>query len=110
MASVGPGAFAAVAKLKETVTGDTLATEAKPILLPALLPSHTMVTFAIEPKKQGEEDKVFSSFSKLIEEDPSLAITRNAETKEILRLRRGGGAHRGHRRKNETQVRGGSLT
>jgi elongation factor G len=82
--SVGPGAFAAVAKLKETVTGDTLATEAKPILLPALLPSHTMVTFAIEPKKQGEEDKVFSSFSKLIEEDPSLAITRNAETKEIL--------------------------
>ena len=84
VASVGPGAFAAVAKLKETVTGDTLATEAKPILLPALLPSHTMVTFAIEPKKQGEEDKVFSSFSKLIEEDPSLVITRNADTKEIL--------------------------
>jgi elongation factor G len=82
--SIGAGAFGAVAKLKETVTGDTLATEAKPILLPALLPSHTMVTFAIEPKKQGEEDKVFSAFSKLIEEDPSLAITRNAETKEIL--------------------------
>ena len=75
VASVGPGAFATVAKLKETVTGDTLATEAKPILLPALLPSHTMVTFAIEAQKQGEEDKVFSSFSKLIEEDPSLAIT-----------------------------------
>jgi elongation factor G len=84
VASVGPGAFAAVAKLKETVTGDTLASEGNPILLPALLPSHTMVTFAIEPKKQGEEDKVFSSFSKLIEEDPSLAITRNADTKEIL--------------------------
>ncbi len=84
VSSVGPGAFAAVAKLKETVTGDTLASEAKPILLPPLLPSHTMVTFAIEPKKQGEEDKVFSSFSKLIEEDPSLAITRNADTKEIL--------------------------
>jgi elongation factor G len=82
--SVGPGAFAAVAKLKETVTGDTLASEGKPILLPAMLPSHTMVTFAVEPKKQGEEDKVFSSFSKLIEEDPSLSITRNAETKEIL--------------------------
>jgi elongation factor G len=43
-----------------------------------------MVTFALEPKKQGEEDKVFSSFSKLIEEDPSLTLTRNAETKEIL--------------------------
>jgi elongation factor G len=38
----------------------------------------------VEPKKQGEEDKVFSSFSKLIEEDPSLSLTRNSETKEIL--------------------------
>ena len=82
--SVGPGAFAAVAKLKETVTGDTLASEANPILLPPLLPSHTMVTFAVEPKKQGEEDKVFSSISKLIEEDPSLTLIRNIETKEIL--------------------------
>jgi len=82
--SLGPGAFAAVAKLKETVTGDTLATEANPILLPPLMPSQTMVTFAVEPKKQGEEDKVFSSFFKLIEEDPSLSLSRNAETKEIL--------------------------
>jgi elongation factor G len=84
VASLGPGAFAAVAKLKETVTGDTLATEANPILLPPLMPSQTMVTFAVEPKKQGEEDKVFSSFFKLIEEDPSLSLSRNAETKEIL--------------------------
>jgi len=84
VASLGPGAFAAVAKLKETVTGDTLATEANPILLPPLMPSQTMVTFAVEPKKQGEEDKVFSSFFKLIEEDPSLSLSRNSETKEIL--------------------------
>ena len=49
-----------------------------------MLPSKPMVTFAVEPKKQGEEDKVFSSFSKLIEEDPSLSLTRNSETKEIL--------------------------
>jgi elongation factor G len=82
--SLGPGAFGAVAKLKETVTGDTLTSEAKPLVLPAIVPSRPMVTFALEPKKQGEEDKVFSAFSKLIEEDPSLALTRNAETKEIL--------------------------
>jgi elongation factor G len=82
--SLGPGAFGAVAKLKETVTGDTLTAEAKPLLLPAIPSSRPMVTFALEPKKQGEEDKVFSSFSKLIEEDPSLSLTRNAETKEIL--------------------------
>jgi elongation factor G len=82
--SLGPGAFGAVAKLKETVTGDTLTAEAKPLLLPAIPSSRPMVTFALEPKKQGEEDKVFSSFSKLIEEDPSLSLSRNAETKEIL--------------------------
>ncbi len=82
--NLGPGAFGAVAKLKETVTGDTLTAEAKPLLLPAIPSSRPMVTFALEPKKPGEEDKVFSSFSKLIEEDPSLSLTRNAETKEIL--------------------------
>jgi elongation factor G len=82
--SLGPGAFGAVAKLKETVTGDTLTAEGKPLLLPAIPSSRPMVTFALEPKKQGEEDKVFSAFSKLIEEDPSLSLTRNAETKEIL--------------------------
>ena len=82
--NLGPGAFGAVAKLKETVTGDTLTTEANPLILPAIPSSRPMVTFALEPKKQGEEDKVFSSFSKLIEEDPSLSLTRNAETKEIL--------------------------
>ncbi|MDD5643416.1 MAG: GTP-binding protein, partial [Syntrophales bacterium] len=68
--SAGPGAFAAVAKLKETVTGDTLASEANPVLLPPLMPSKPMVTLAVESKVRGEEDKVFSSISKLIEEDP----------------------------------------
>jgi elongation factor G len=73
-----------VAKLKETVTGDTLATEAKPVLLPPLMPSKPMVTLAVESKVRGEEDKVFSSISKLIEEDPSLQLSRNTDTKEIL--------------------------
>ena len=82
--SLGPGAFGAVAKLKETVSGDTLTAEGHPVILPPIPTSRPMVTFALEPKKQGEEDKVFSSFSKLIEEDPSLMLARNAETKEIL--------------------------
>ncbi len=43
-----------------------------------------MVTFAVEPKSRGDEDKVYSSITRLIEEDPSLAQGRNAETKEIL--------------------------
>jgi elongation factor G len=80
----GPGAFGAVAKLKETVTGDTLGTEAKPVLLPALGAARTMITLAVEPKSKGDEDKVYSSIQRLLEEDNSLKLTRNAETKEIL--------------------------
>ena len=82
--SAGPGTFAAVAKLKDTVTGDTLCGESKPIILPAPQPTKTVVTFAVEPKSRGDEDKVYSSISRLIEEDPSLGSARNAETKEIL--------------------------
>ena len=80
----GPGAIAAVAKLKETVTGDTLTTEANPVILPVPGAARTMITLSVEPKSRGDEDKVYSSFQKLIEEDPSLKLTRNAETKEIL--------------------------
>lgn len=84
VSEVGPGAFAAVAKLKETVTGDTLGTETLPILLPPLGAAKPMITLAVEPKTKGDEDKVFSSIQKILEEDNSLRLTRNAETKEIL--------------------------
>jgi elongation factor G len=84
VSEAGPGAFAAVAKLKETVTGDTLGSEAKPVLLPPLGTARTMITLAVEPKSKGDEDKVYSSIQRLLEEDPSLRLNRNAETKEIL--------------------------
>jgi elongation factor G len=84
VSEAGPGAFAAVAKLKETVTGDTLGSEALPVLLPPLSFGKPMITLAVEPKTKGDEDKVFSSIQKILEEDNSLRLTRNAETKEIL--------------------------
>ena len=84
VSDVGPGAFAAVAKLKETVTGDTLGTEAMPVLLPPLEVVKPMITLAVEPKSKGDEDKVFSSIQKILEEDNSLRLNRNAETREIL--------------------------
>jgi len=84
VSEAGPGAFAAVAKLKETVTGDTLASEAMPVQLPPLEAAKPMITLAVEPKTKGDEDKVFSSIQKLLEEDNSLRLNRNAETKEIL--------------------------
>jgi elongation factor G len=80
----GPGSIVAVAKLKETATGDTLCDEANQILYSATPPLPTLISYALAPKSKGDEDKVFISLSKLLEEDPSLRIDRLAETKEII--------------------------
>jgi len=80
----GPGAIVAVAKLKETVTGDTLCEDANKIVYQCAEPLPTLISFAIEAKSQGDEDKIFSSLSKLLEEDPALKLDRISETKEIL--------------------------
>ena len=80
----GPGSIVAVAKLKETVTGDTLCDDASKIVYQCVKPLPTLISFAIEAKSQGDEDKIFSSLSKLLEEDPALKLDRISETKEIL--------------------------
>ena len=43
-----------------------------------------LISFAVNAKSKGDEDKVFTSLSKLLEEDMSLQLTRNPETKQIL--------------------------
>lgn len=78
------GAIVAVAKLKETFTGDTLCDEATKVTLAITEPIAPVISFAVEAAKQGDEDKVFSSLTRLQEEDPSLGLDRIAETKEIL--------------------------
>jgi elongation factor G len=77
--SAGPGSIVAVAKLKETVTGDTLCDEDNKILYPCAEPMPPIMTFAVQPKSQGDEDKIVSSLAKLLEEDQALKIERNAE-------------------------------
>jgi elongation factor G len=80
----GPGSIVAVAKLKETVTGDTLCDEDNKILYKCAEPMPPIMTFAVQPKSQGDEDKIVSSLAKLLEEDQALKIERNAETKQTL--------------------------
>ena len=80
----GPGAIVAVAKLKETTTGDTLCADNKKVTFELASSIPTLITFALEPKSKGDEDKIFSSLNKLLEEDRGLKIDRNSETKEIL--------------------------
>ena len=82
--SAGPGDIVAVAKLKETTTGDTLCDDNNKVLFGFTEPLPSLITFAVSAKSKGDEDKIFSSLSKLLEEDPALRLDRNSETKEIL--------------------------
>jgi elongation factor G len=80
----GPGSIVAVAKLKETRTGDTLCNEAGKIKYACTEPLPSLISFALTAKSKGEEDKIYISLTKLLEEDPSVKLDRVAETKEIL--------------------------
>ncbi len=80
----GPGSIVAVAKLKETKTGDTLCDESNKIRYTCAEPMPSLISFALESKATGDEDKIYISLNKLLEEDTALKLDRNAETKEIL--------------------------
>lgn len=80
----GPGSIVAVAKLKETTTGDTLCDDNAKVEFKLPDPLPTLITFALEAKSKGDEDKIYSSLTRLLEEDQGLKVDRNSETKEIL--------------------------
>ncbi|MGH9365132.1 MAG: elongation factor G [Thermoanaerobaculia bacterium] len=77
------GDIVAVAKLKETATGDTLCTKEHAVVLPKLAVPEASIAYAIEPKTKGDEDKISTALHKLIDEDPSLHFQRDEETKEF---------------------------
>jgi elongation factor G len=79
-----PGDIAGVAKLKETTTGDTLCNEKFPIILEKVAVPPPIISYAMEPKTRGDEDKIASSIHRLTEEDPTIVYTRNIETKEMI--------------------------
>ncbi len=80
----GPGDIVAVSKLKESTTGDTLCDEKNKVRFTLADPMPSLISFALVPKSKGDEDKVFTSLQKLLEEDTALKVDRNSETKEIL--------------------------
>ena len=81
---IGPGAIVAVAKLKNTRTGDTLCDEKAPIAQQKpTLPPH-LITYPHAPKEKGEEDKVYAAMQRLLDEDITLRLGRDEETGDIL--------------------------
>ena len=82
--ALGPGSIGAVAKLKETGTGDVLSDADKPAEIEPLAFPAPVVSFAIEPRHKGEEDKVYQALRRLSEEDPALDIHRDPQTGEMI--------------------------
>src|SRR5947207_1196615 len=78
------GDIGAVAKLKDTLTGDTLGDKSAPIQYPHVKLPEPAITFAIEPKTRADEDKLGVGIHKLMEEDAMLRFFRDAQTKEFL--------------------------
>ncbi len=78
------GEIAAVAKLKETMTGDTLCDEKAPVRYPGLPDFTPVISFAIESKTRADEDNAITSLRRLAEEDPALVVGRDEQTREIL--------------------------
>jgi elongation factor G len=78
------GDIGAVAKLKDVHTGDTLATNQHPIVLEHIHYPEAAISFAVEAKARGDEDKLGVAIGRIIEEDPSIKFGRDEQTKEFL--------------------------
>jgi len=78
------GDLGAVAKLKETLTGETLCDKAHPIVFPPLVFPEPATTFAMEPKTRGDDDKISAALHRLMEEDPVIRVSRDEQTHEML--------------------------
>jgi elongation factor G len=84
LSSALPGEIVAVAKLKDTTTGDTLCDEKSPILFPVPERPLPVISFAIRPKTRGDEEKASQALARLVEEDPALETHRDPQTHEII--------------------------
>lgn len=80
----GPGDIVAVAKLKETSTGDTFSDEKVPIVLPPMPKPQPVINYAIEPKSRGDEERVSGGLNEITQEDSSINVYRDTETGEFI--------------------------
>ena len=78
------GDLGAVAKLKETRTGDTLGDKALAIRPAELQFPEPVLSYAMEPRSRNDEDKIGPAMQRLREEDPSIGYTRDAQTHDLL--------------------------
>jgi len=78
------GDIVAVAKLKETQTGDSLGVKGKSVIFPEFVFPISSISFAIEPKSRDDENKISNAMQRIQEEDPTVRSERDAQTKELV--------------------------
>jgi elongation factor G len=84
VAELKPGDIGAVTKLQQTTTANTLTTKQNPVILDGIKFPEPSLTVAIRPKSKGDEDKLGNAIARLLEEDTTLRLAKNVETKETL--------------------------
>ncbi len=84
IAELHAGDLGVVAKLKETMTCDTLSDPSNKIRYPEIDFPEASISYAIEPKSKGDEEKISGALAKLTEEDPVLRSERDPQTHELL--------------------------
>jgi len=82
--SASAGEIVAVAKFKETSTGDTLCDPKAPIVFERPAPMEAVISFAVRPKSRNDEDKLGSSLARMMEEDPTLRFRKDPQTNEFI--------------------------
>jgi elongation factor G len=78
------GDIGAVAKLKESQTNEVIAEKTVPFTIPGTKFPEPVISYAIEPKSRGDEEKISTALHRLQEEDPTINYTRDPQTKELL--------------------------
>jgi elongation factor G len=84
VASAVAGDIIALAKLKNTASGDTLADEKNPVVFPPLPDAPAAISFALQPKSKADDEKVMQGLHRLMEEDTGLRVHRDEQTKEFV--------------------------
>ena len=80
----GAGDIVALAKLKETATGDTLTDPSRPVRYAPHAFPQAAISFALTPKNKGDEEKVSNALKRLSEEDPAMQLRFESQTKEMI--------------------------
>ena len=81
---VSAGDLGVVAKLTQAQTGDTLCEVGEEFQLPGAEFPKPVISYAIKPAREGDDEKLSSTLSRMTEEDPSFQIERNSTTRQLL--------------------------